>query len=138
MNIDSPNSSGISTGFGIPTGGTVNQILIKNSSTNYDTSWSTSSINDVGSSGYIDIGSVRWQWGTVALNGSNTVTLPAAFANTNYSLTITMVGDISGNLFSATVASKTTTSFISSKRGVSTIVFNAGEGYSWMAIGLKP
>jgi hypothetical protein len=41
MNIDSPNSTGISTGFGIPTGGTVNQTLIKNSSTNYDTSWQT-------------------------------------------------------------------------------------------------
>ena len=40
MKIDSPNAIGISTGFGIPTGGTANQVLVKNSSTNYDTSWS--------------------------------------------------------------------------------------------------
>ena len=39
MKIDSPNSIGISTGFGIPTGGTAGQMLIKNSSTNYDTIW---------------------------------------------------------------------------------------------------
>jgi len=39
MKIDSPNSIGISTGFGIPTGGTSNQVLVKNSSTNYDTIW---------------------------------------------------------------------------------------------------
>jgi hypothetical protein len=39
MKIDSPNSIGISTGFGIPTGGTINQVLVKNSSTNYDTIW---------------------------------------------------------------------------------------------------
>jgi hypothetical protein len=39
MKIDSPNALGISTGFGIPTGGTQNQVLLKNSSTNYDTTW---------------------------------------------------------------------------------------------------
>jgi len=41
MEIDSPSSIGVSTGFGIPTGGTDNQLLVKNSSTNYDTSWQT-------------------------------------------------------------------------------------------------
>ena len=44
MKIDSPNAIGESTGFGIPTGGTANQILVKNSSTNYDTSWSDSPV----------------------------------------------------------------------------------------------
>jgi alpha-tubulin suppressor-like RCC1 family protein len=39
MEIDSPNAIGISTGFGIPTGGTNNQILLKDSSTNYATTW---------------------------------------------------------------------------------------------------
>ena len=39
MRIDNPNSIGISTGFGIPTGGTTNQILLKSATTNYDTSW---------------------------------------------------------------------------------------------------
>ena len=41
MKIDSPTAIGTSTGFGIPTGGTAGQMLIKNSSTNYDTSWIT-------------------------------------------------------------------------------------------------
>jgi hypothetical protein len=39
MKIDSPTAIGTSTGFGIPTGGTAGQMLIKNSSTNYDTIW---------------------------------------------------------------------------------------------------
>jgi hypothetical protein len=39
MEIDSPNSIGISTGFGIPTGGTANQILSKVDGTNYNTQW---------------------------------------------------------------------------------------------------
>lgn len=30
------------TGQGVPIGGTANQVLVKNSSTNYDTSWQTS------------------------------------------------------------------------------------------------
>ena len=39
MKIDSPNSIGISTGFGIPTGGTDNQVLSKINSTNFNTQW---------------------------------------------------------------------------------------------------
>jgi hypothetical protein len=45
MNIDSPNSSGISTGFGIPTGGTANQVLTKINSTNYNTQWVDNTIS---------------------------------------------------------------------------------------------
>jgi hypothetical protein len=41
MKIDSPNALGISTGFGIPTGGTANQILTKVNSTNYNTQWTS-------------------------------------------------------------------------------------------------
>lgn len=29
------------TGVGVPTGGTINQVIVKNSATNYDTSWKT-------------------------------------------------------------------------------------------------
>jgi hypothetical protein len=47
MEIDSPSSIGISTGFGIPTGGTAGQMLIKNSSTNYDTLWGNLSYGTV-------------------------------------------------------------------------------------------
>jgi hypothetical protein len=39
MKIDSPNALGTSTGFGIPTGGTTNQILSKVDGTNYNTQW---------------------------------------------------------------------------------------------------
>jgi len=39
MKIDSGNSIGISTGFGIPTGGTDNQVLSKINSTNFNTQW---------------------------------------------------------------------------------------------------
>ena len=39
MKIDSPNAIGTSTGFGIPTGGTTNQILRKIDGTNYNTEW---------------------------------------------------------------------------------------------------
>jgi hypothetical protein len=42
MEIDSSNSIGISTGYGIPTGGTANQVLTKINSTNYNTQWSNS------------------------------------------------------------------------------------------------
>jgi hypothetical protein len=47
MRIDSPQSVGIISGFGIPTGGTINQVLSKVDSDNYDTQWTTVS----GSSG---------------------------------------------------------------------------------------
>jgi hypothetical protein len=39
MKIDSPSAIGISAGFGIPTGGTTNQILRKIDGTNYNTEW---------------------------------------------------------------------------------------------------
>jgi hypothetical protein len=39
MRIDNPSSKGISAGFGIPTGGTANQILSKVDGTNYNTQW---------------------------------------------------------------------------------------------------
>jgi hypothetical protein len=43
MKIDSPNAIGISTGFGIPTGGTANQVLSKINGDNYNTIWKDAS-----------------------------------------------------------------------------------------------
>lgn len=43
MKIDSPNASGIISGFGVPTGGTSGQVLQKTSNTNYGTQWVTPS-----------------------------------------------------------------------------------------------
>lgn len=39
MRIDSPQSVGITSGFGVPTGGTINQVLSKVDNDNYDTQW---------------------------------------------------------------------------------------------------
>lgn len=39
MEIDSPNAIGISTGFGVPTGGTSGHVLQKVDGTNYNTQW---------------------------------------------------------------------------------------------------
>lgn len=39
MDIYNPTGIGVTTGFGVPTGGTSGQYLMKNSSTNYDTVW---------------------------------------------------------------------------------------------------
>lgn len=39
MEIDSPNASGVISGFGVPTGGTSGQVLRKIDSNNYNTEW---------------------------------------------------------------------------------------------------
>jgi hypothetical protein len=68
------------TGPGVATGGTVGQILIKNSSTNYDTSWSNNLIN--------------------AYNGANSAGSYAnsAFSRANNSLDVTTGGIVAGNV----------------------------------------
>ena len=136
MEIDSPSSIGISTGFGIPTGGTANQVLVKNSSTNYDTSWS-SLINNQGSSGFIDIATVRIQWGTDTntSTGIRTITLPASFGNTNYSVTANVVDNSDTSSRSANIGTRSTTNFTCR-------MTSGGNGsaapFTWIAIGLKP
>jgi len=73
MRIDDANSIGTSTGFGIPTGGTINQVLVKNSSTNYDTTWSSSiNLNNLTATGTTSLGTLTSTASTV--NGNLTVT----------------------------------------------------------------
>jgi len=69
-----------SVGSGVATGGTVGQILIKNSSTNYDTSWSNNLIN--------------------AYDGANSAGSYAnsAFSRANNSLNVTTGGIVAGNV----------------------------------------
>ena len=100
----------------------------------------TSQINDQGSSGYMDIGSVRYQWGVRTGNVSGgAVTLPAAFANTNYAVTQTMVVNNPLVAFSSVTTGKTLTTFNWYNTYVNDISFGgAGEPFSWIAIGLKP
>lgn len=45
MKIDSPNATGITTGFGVPTGGTSGQVLQKTNNTNYGTQWVNPYVN---------------------------------------------------------------------------------------------
>jgi hypothetical protein len=98
-------------------------------------------INDQSSSRYVDIGAVRIQWGWVAGTTATerTITLPAAFGNSAYTVTANAdFGTAQINQLSRTVVigGKTTTQFglqvVSNTEGGSTL------GFSYQAIGLKP
>lgn len=106
--------------------------------------WATPALtsNDQSASGYFDLGNMRIQWGTFTQgSGVANITLPAAFANTSYTLTgnvqsVTPTTSTYGTAFSG----KTTTSFITittSHNGVSVNV-SASQTVAWQAIGLKP
>lgn len=91
-------------------------------------------VTDQSASGYMDIGTMRMQWGTGTTSGGQvTVTLPAAFSSNAYSIQMTPEsnGTLQGQYYSAT-----TTSFIAR------VTDNAATGvnatFSWLAVGLKP
>lgn len=92
-------------------------------------------INDKSQSNYIDIGEVRYQWGT-ELSGANArnVTFPAAFKNTAYSFT--------ANAESADYSSRTINLGTKATTNILVRVTAGGSGsntsFQWMAIGLKP
>ncbi len=99
-------------------------------------------VNDQASSGYMDIGDMRIQWGVVpaGVAGQKTVTLPTAFANNTYSITLTT--EYNGtNQVTAHCQSKAMGSFVGysvendSSSGTGSAIV---EGFSWQAIGLKP
>lgn len=70
MEVYNPTAIGVSTGFGVPTGGTSGQFLVKNSSSNFDTSWVAnpvskmalfhSSSNTYGAAADVTWGITRW------------------------------------------------------------------------------
>ncbi len=96
-------------------------------------------INDKASSNYIDIGTMRIQWGSesIALDTAVTITLPGAFANTAYAVT-TSVDDswTTSTRVSEVmkVETKTTTTFDLDRDDdvTGTVICD------WIAIGLKP
>jgi len=101
-------------------------------------------VNDQAASGYIDIGSMRIQWGIATASGLNNITLPAPFANTSYSVS---TGTDSGtsapadnvSTRSSHIGSKTTTSFQLRSIFVNqNLTGDSNIDMSWMAIGLKP
>lgn len=99
-------------------------------------------INDKATSGYLDIASLRVQWGKVvgAGNGNLTVTLPAPFANNTYTVTANCNDNSTTAVIGITIrsSSRTTTSFTVYRAYANPgAVGSAGEGFDWVAIGLK-
>lgn len=91
-------------------------------------------VNDQSSSGYIDIGDTRIQWGNFENTTSAPVqTLPAPFSDQNYSITTTVHEN--AKLFS-NAFSITSTSFRSAIWSDSGVATNGTV--SWQAIGKKP
>jgi len=99
-------------------------------------------INDTNaSSGYIDIGNVRIQWGIATGPGTQMVTLPQPFASTNYSVTGNMFAINGDGVYSLVLSVNSTTQFSAVARynsGGSANEVAAGEGFMWQAIGIKP
>jgi len=94
-------------------------------------------IEDKSTSGYLDIGTTRIQWGLSTGSLLRNVDLPKPFANTNYNVQLTGdAGTVSApsdnGLRSGNVQLKTTSNFsIRSSSGTAL-------GINWFAIGVKP
>ena len=89
-------------------------------------------VNDQTASGYMDIGTMRIQWGTGTAN--NIHTFPQSFADTSYGITTTAYSGGNGQL--THLSAKTTTGFTSIGMDVNAVFQN--HSFSYMAIGLKP
>ena len=95
----------------------------------------TVAVDDQGASGYYDIGTVRHQWGIV--NDGDTdldvvVTLPAAFANTSYSVVATT--STSGQEYAVSCVQTSTTTFTLNRNDS----VDGAANWNWIAIGLVP
>jgi hypothetical protein len=94
------------------------------------------------SSGYVDIGTVRIQWGTESVDTTTgTTTLPASFAaGTPYSLTAQILANTATNLFDIQINTKTPSNFSWRKNYTdgTSVSGASGEDFDWIAIGVKP
>ncbi len=95
--------------------------------------------NDQAASNYFDIGSMRIQWGTesITVDTSVTITLPGAFANTDYAVTTSVDDSWTTSTRVSEVmkaVNKTTTTFDLNRDNDVTGTVICG----WIAIGLKP
>jgi hypothetical protein len=98
-------------------------------------------VNDQAISRFMDIGTMRIQWGydNQGISAERTITLPAPFANTSYSVVLTTDGGTGAIAFAprvGTVGSKTTTNFRA--RMALLNLDPSTMPFSWQAIGLKP
>ncbi len=109
----------------------------------FDITGDSEDINDQASSGYFDIGTMRIQWGriTYTQDDPTAMTLPAPFANTPYSVMLSLHeweyndGKGPANVSNAiSVVAKSTTTFTVNRDNdlANDTVFD------WVAIGLKP
>lgn len=95
-------------------------------------------------SSYLYLGDILIQWGQISgvTNSNKTFTMPKAFANTNYTLTLTsQYNEAGASFWWANIISKTTNSFVA--RGGYHAVDGSGGGgntnniLNWIAIGVK-
>jgi hypothetical protein len=91
---------------------------------------------DQSSTGYFDIGNMRMQWGTGTTNGISNVTLPAAFANTNYRVTSSYLG--SGSIAANPTGTKTTATFQVNSFFAPDGGPSGSVSFDWFAVGQKP
>ncbi len=100
-------------------------------------------INDQAASNYFDVGSLRTQWGRISysLDDATVMTLPAPFANTSYSVILSVhaweynagkgPADVSNPV---SVTAKSTTAFTANRdNDLANVTI-----FDWVAIGLKP
>jgi hypothetical protein len=124
--------------------GTQGQVLTVDTAEDSGVKWVTPStgvaINDVGSSGYIDIGTVRIQWGIApTASALRTITLPAPFKNTSYTVTANTNSNLTDPPQTSRVVmlgGKTANSF--KGRVVQGNDGSSDFSFQWQAIGLKP
>jgi len=93
--------------------------------------------DDQSTSGYMDFGAMRMQWGTVPVGGTSgqAITFPAPFLNTSYSITGT--NDTSSTT-ARTVSFGTKTTTTAQSGRFSGFTGTTDFGFSWIATGLKP
>jgi len=96
---------------------------------------------DHATSSYMDIGTMRIQWGSRPTGAASVITLPALFLNTGYAVTASAnVAATSGTaVLAVQVTARTTSTFTAEQRYANMGTSGAAaEGYDWMAIGIKP
>jgi hypothetical protein len=124
--------------------GTDGQVLQANSALANGMQWATLpaaiAINDQATDGYVDIGNMRIQWGIAgSASGLRTVTLPAPFRDTGYTVTAntdSAAGDPPLLNRLVMLGGKTTGSF--KGRAVKGDNTDSNFAFQWQAIGLKP
>ena len=124
------------------TGGSPGLGKILTSDADGKATWDTA-INDQASSGYFDVGTMRMQWGIVTYSNDNptAMTLPASFANSTYSVILSVhaweynsgkgPADVSNPV---SVTAKSTTTFTANRDN--DLAYDTT--FDWFAIGLKP